>query len=147
MLTSICQEMCYKLFNTGYLMVFWPKSLFEHPSLMLCSSPVCTEWRGSRALSQPLPSSATFSMCTVAILECCTSQTCLGLTKSHALLTCRTVTLGCAPCHAALSRFYLELPAHLPRCQLRTLQPLPGTSDREVSLGTAPWIPTAGDRP
>lgn len=47
---------------------------------------------------QPQPLSAIFSLCTVAILECCTSQTCLGLT--NVLLTCWTLALGCALSHA-----------------------------------------------
>lgn len=41
-------------------------------------------------------------MCTAAVLECCTSQTCLGLTKSNVLLICWALTLGCALSRAVL---------------------------------------------
>jgi len=73
-------------------------------------------------------------------LECSTLHACLGVTKSTLLLTCRTLTVGSNLFHAMLPSvdisWSLWLPNHLSGCLLRTLQHLPGMSNREVSLGT-----------
>lgn len=137
--------MCYKLFNAGYSRMFWPIFLFEHPNAVLITSTYCRssiyEARGVTEHSVQLqPPSAIFLMCMVAHLGCCTPRTCPGLTKSNLLLICRTLTVSCNMFHTTLPSagisWSLWLPAHVFGCLLRTLQHLPGTSDREVSLGT-----------
>lgn len=81
-----------------------------------------------------------FFMCIAASLESCTPPACLEVTKSSLLLICRTLTVGRNLFRATLPSvgisWSLWLPTRLSSCLLRTLQHLPGTSDREVSLGT-----------